>query len=133
MKGADTMNATDTQASAVMDPARRTNARLDGWKTSVVEGRRLAKTMAKCLKPFDLTIDEWLIMDTIAGHGGITMSGLAQDTVLPAATLSRLVDRLVDEALLYRKANPFDRRQIQVYVSQRGMRLMEKIAEDLNE
>ncbi|WP_288273895.1 MarR family transcriptional regulator [uncultured Bifidobacterium sp.] len=89
--------------------------------------------MSKCLKPFDLTVDEWLIMDTIAGHGGITMSGLAQDTVLPAATLSRLVDRLVDEALLYRKANPFDRRQIQVYVSQRGMRLMEKIAEDLSE
>ena len=87
--------------------------------------------MAQRLRSFELTVDDWLILDAIAKHGGITMSRIAEETVLPAATLSRLVDRLTDEALLYRKANPFDRSQIQVYVSQRGMHLLEKVADDL--
>ena len=135
------MNVTDARASKVMeskigggsdDDARvHANTTLGNWKTRIVDGRRCVKVMAQRLRSFELTVDDWLILDVIAKHGGITMSRIAEETVLPAATLSRLVDRLTDEALLYRKANPFDRRQIQVYVSQRGMHLLEKVADDL--
>lgn len=123
-------------STTTADPPRaqtpdHTNAQLTAWKTSIVDGRRTVKSMAKLLAAYELTVDDWLILDTIAASGGITMSKLAKETVLSAATLCRFVDRLADEALLYRKANPFDRRQIQVYVSQRGTRLLEKLAEDV--
>src|SRR5699024_5794326 len=53
---------------------------------------------------------------------GSTMADVAAGASLNGSTLTRVVDRLVSSALVYRGADPSDRRRILVYLSARGRR-----------
>ena len=48
------------------------------------------------------------------------MSELAQLAMLPAPTLTKIVDRLVAGNLVYRRSDPYDRRRVLVVLSPRG-------------
>ena len=47
---------------------------------------------------------------------------------MPAPSLTRLVDRLVEDALLYRADDPGDRRRVLVHVSTRGEQVHQRLA-----
>ena len=99
-------------------------------RSSVLTGRRVEQSVAHVCNGYDVTVDGWLIIGTLREMNGLTMSQLAETVVLPAASLSRCVDKLVDESLVYRKANPFDRRQIKIYVSRHGIDLLLKLEDE---
>ena len=53
----------------------------------------------------------------LARGGGRSMGEIAYHTALPAPTATRVVDRLVDARLAYRRTDPVDRRRVLVHLA----------------
>lgn len=86
---------------------------------TVVSGR-VNRAIRSVLADEGLSVDEWSVLDHLTGAGPCPMSTLATATGTTAATLTRIVDRLVSRALIYRNADSGDRRRVLVHVSDRG-------------
>ncbi|WP_226370279.1 MarR family winged helix-turn-helix transcriptional regulator [Pseudonocardia oceani] len=67
-----------------------------------------------------LTVDQWRVLDLLSGGAGLTMTGIAAAVGVPGPTLTKLVDRLVDTARVYRLADTRDRRRVLVFLSDDG-------------
>ncbi|MDO5629987.1 MAG: MarR family transcriptional regulator [Mobilicoccus sp.] len=78
------------------------------------------RRMAHALRGAPIGVQHWLILDHLAGREGATMGDLAEAAAIPAATVTRAVDRLVDHALVYRSLGVEDRRQVLVRITDRG-------------
>jgi DNA-binding MarR family transcriptional regulator len=79
------------------------------------------------LQAEDLTVEQWRAMDLLADGSGHTMSAIADRVMLAPATLTRLVDRLVEANVLYRQIDPTDRRRVLVFLSPRGRGLHTRV------
>jgi DNA-binding MarR family transcriptional regulator len=62
----------------------------------------------------------WRLLGTLAGTGGLTIGGLANEMILQQPTVTRIVDRLENEGLVERRAGASDRRQVIVDLTPRG-------------
>lgn len=82
--------------------------------------RRLTSGVEAELQESGLGIDHWLAMDALASSAGLTMAELQASTLTAGPTLTRVVDRLVTQALAYREVDQFDRRKVRVFLSKRG-------------
>jgi DNA-binding MarR family transcriptional regulator len=82
--------------------------------------RRLTAHVEAELQESGLGIDHWLAMDALATSAGLTMAELQASTLTAGPTLTRVVDRLVTQALAYREVDQFDRRKVRVFLSERG-------------
>ncbi|GGD13514.1 MarR family winged helix-turn-helix transcriptional regulator [Nocardioides daphniae] len=82
--------------------------------------QRIAEGIAPVLADLDLTPERWRVMATLAEEPGQTMTRLAVTAVLPPASLTRHVDRLVARGLVLRKTHARDRRRIVVALTDRG-------------
>ena len=76
----------------------------------------------------DLTLDNWRVLHALAECGPLSMSDLASRTRITGPTLTRIVDRLVERALLYRNVDAADRRRVLVHVADRGRTLHRSLA-----
>jgi DNA-binding MarR family transcriptional regulator len=82
---------------------------------------RLERTVGASLSGTGLAVPHWLILGALhRAAEGLTMTGLADFVGLPGATLTRSVDRLVDQALLHRTIDSVDRRRVLVHLTDRG-------------
>lgn len=93
--------------------------------------RSVAARVEPLLKAEGLSLDQWLVLDTLAASGGATMSELAGATLVPGPTLTRVVDRLVLTAAAYREVDPEDRRKVRVYLAPRGKTTQRRIGSAL--
>jgi DNA-binding MarR family transcriptional regulator len=82
--------------------------------------RALTAQLDDELQESGLGIDHWLAMDALAASAGLTMAELQAQTLTAGPTLTRVVDRLVTQALAYREVDQFDRRKVRVFLSERG-------------
>jgi len=80
-----------------------------------------------------LSLEQWLVVRCLAVHGDRAMRDLVADTRLNDSTLTRVVDRLAALGLVYREADPTDRRRVRVTASARGRALHERIAPAVTE
>jgi DNA-binding MarR family transcriptional regulator len=60
------------------------------------------------------------------------MTEIAEYAMVPAPSLTKLVDRMVADNLVYRRADPGDRRRVLLYVAERGRALHERAAHRLS-
>lgn len=74
-----------------------------------------------------LSADRWRVLDFLSAYGPCTMTSLADATSINGATLTRLTDRLVARALVYRSADSQDRRRVLVHLSERGRALIHEL------
>lgn len=84
---------------------------------------RLRRALARVLEDEGSTIEQWRTLVLLADGRGHSMSELADHALLPAASLTRLIDRMVAENLAYRMADPADRRRVLVRATSRGLAL----------
>jgi DNA-binding MarR family transcriptional regulator len=66
------------------------------------------------------TLERWRVLDLLADGGGRPMSEIAAHVLLPPPTLTKVVDRLVEDALVHRHVDPSDRRRVLVLLTARG-------------
>ncbi|MBW0294648.1 hypothetical protein ATN37_01970 [Rhodococcus sp. MH15] len=80
---------------------------------------------------FNLTADDVLVLDALARHGNQSMAELSRHAVTSGATLTRSVDRLVSQALVYREVSAEDRRRVEVHLSGRGAETQQALTAQL--
>ncbi|TCO60746.1 MarR family transcriptional regulator [Actinocrispum wychmicini] len=95
--------------------------------------RTVTTQVENVLKPEGLTLDQWLVIEALTGRRGLTMAELADRTTATGPTLTRVVDRLVTTAAVYREVDPNDRRKVRVYLSPRGRSTHKRIAVKVRE
>lgn len=76
-----------------------------------------------------LTVDQWRMVERLAGAGADTMAGLAAALALTGPTTTRVADRLVTQALAYREVDDTDRRKVVLRLARRGRHLHDELAE----
>jgi DNA-binding MarR family transcriptional regulator len=85
--------------------------------------RMISAVLERELSSEDLLLDDWLVLEVLADSPGLTMAQLKEHTLTAAPTLTRVVDRLVARAAVFREVDGTDRRKVRVSLSKRGAAL----------
>ena len=88
----------------------------------------LTSRVEEILVGSDLTLDQWRVLHTVTERGPLSMSDASARTRVSGPTLTRIVDRLVGRALLYRNVDAADRRRVVVHAAERGRALSRSLA-----
>jgi DNA-binding MarR family transcriptional regulator len=90
--------------------------------------RLLTRRIEAVLSTRGMTIDQWRVVDLLADGEGHPMSEIAAAIVVPGPTLTKIVDRLVDAATVYRLVDSRDRRRVLAFLSDDGRALHTELA-----
>jgi DNA-binding MarR family transcriptional regulator len=91
--------------------------------------RRVTRRLSQVLAHHDCTTERWRALTLLSRGEGHSMSELADFTQLPPASLTRLVDGLVGDNLVHRKADARDRRRVIVHIAPRGRALQRRLSQ----
>lgn len=90
--------------------------------------RLIARRIERVLEPHELGLDRWRVLSCLADGEGHPMSEIADYAMVPAPTLTKIVDRLIDRSLVYRRVDEIDRRRVLVFLSPRGRDVHRRVA-----
>lgn len=90
--------------------------------------RRLSRLLEMSLAGAGLTVDQWRVLDLLADGEGHPMSEIAGTIVVPGPTVTKIVDKLVDAAVVYRLVDARDRRRVLALISEDGAALHRRLA-----
>lgn len=90
--------------------------------------RHVTRQLEFVLATDGLSLDQWRVIDVLADGRGHPMSEIAAQIMVPGPTLTKIVDRLVDSATVYRLVDEADRRRVLVLLSERGQLLHGRLA-----
>lgn len=82
--------------------------------------REVTRRVATVLSDEGATVEQWRTLSLLADGRSRSMSEIADVVLLPAPTLTRLIDRMVADNLVYRRSDSTDRRRVLVRISERG-------------
>jgi DNA-binding MarR family transcriptional regulator len=91
--------------------------------------RGVTRQIGRVVEEEGCTVEEWRALVLLADGVSHSMSEVAEFALLPAPTLTRLIDRMVADNLAYRTADPEDRRRVLVHITPRGRALQKRLAE----
>jgi DNA-binding MarR family transcriptional regulator len=93
--------------------------------------QRVTQRLSDALAPERTSVAQWRVLAVLASGPGQPMSELARYTLLPAPSLTRVIDGMVLDGLVHRTADAEDRRRVLVHLTTagraRGRRLAERI------
>jgi len=81
---------------------------------------RLNQNLGERLRRRGYSFQEWRVLAVLAAHDGITLSQLADATVMPQPTVSRLAARLERRRFLRRRPGAGDSRFVEAWITRRG-------------
>lgn len=91
--------------------------------------RVVGRDLATVLAHEGVTTEQWRVLNALSDADGVTMGDLAQTALLPHPTLTRIVDRLVDATLIYRRLDARDRRRVVIHLSDEGRHLAIRVSQ----
>lgn len=75
----------------------------------------------------DVTPEQWIILDELWRHDGLSQLEIARATFRNQTSTSRILDNLVKRDLLYRSQDPQDKRSNLIYLTTKGKGLQETL------
>lgn len=93
--------------------------------------RLAARRLQSVLDEDGCSLDAWRVLSLLADGEGHSMTAVAEAAFLPPATLTKLVDHLVDQNLVYRRVDPLDRRRILARLTPRGETYWRRISREV--
>ena len=95
---------------------------------------RLLRTYAdQKARRFGQTRAQWAVLLRLERREGLKQSDLAEDLDIQPITLTRLVDRLCENGLIERRADPNDRRAKRLYLTAAARPLLDRIEKQVEE
>jgi DNA-binding MarR family transcriptional regulator len=91
--------------------------------------RRITRRLAQVLAHDGCTVERWRVLALLTRAGRLRMTELAEATQLPPASLTRLIDGMVADNLVHRKADPRDRRRVLVHLTRRGQAMQRRLSD----
>ncbi|ODT97744.1 MAG: hypothetical protein ABS81_29540 [Pseudonocardia sp. SCN 72-86] len=77
----------------------------------------------------EATLDQWRVLDLLSDGAGHPMTEIATHVAVPAPTLTKIIDRMVDAGTVHRRADDTDRRRVLVMLTDTGRGLQVRLAE----
>lgn len=93
--------------------------------------RLSVRRVQSVLDEFDCSVEAWRVLDLLSDGQGHNMTALADHAFLPAPTLTKLIDQLVDQNLVFRRIDPTDRRRVLAHLTPRGVRRWQRLAREV--
>lgn len=72
-------------------------------------------------------VEQWRILKVLSDGNGRSMGELAEAVLLNHPTLTKVIDRMVSNALVYRAQDAHDRRKVLMFSSDRGQALCKRL------
>lgn len=69
---------------------------------------------------YDLTVDQWVLIDHIQRQPGVSQNELAELTFKDPPTVTRIIDLLEKKELVERTPAPADRRKFNLFLTEKG-------------
>ena len=94
---------------------------------------RLARELNACLyrafhsKGFDITAQQWAVLNRLWEIEGLHQSELAEKTTKNRHNMARILKQMETRGLVKRRTDPHDRRLQRVYLTARGRSLQDKL------
>ncbi|MEY9969564.1 DNA-binding MarR family transcriptional regulator [Streptacidiphilus sp. MAP12-16] len=83
--------------------------------------RSVVLRLGGALKANGSTIEEWRVLSLLGDGNGHAMTEIAEFAMLPAPSLTKVVDRMVSANLVHRRVDDADRRRVLAFASERGV------------
>ena len=80
----------------------------------------------------NISFDQWLIVDLIGMQAGINQKTIVKVLYKEPASVSRMVNKLIGKKLIVRSINPLDKKAYQLFLSNKGKTLFEKIKPEID-
>jgi MarR family transcriptional regulator, transcriptional regulator for hemolysin len=97
---------------------------------TIMDVARLLKTYAdQRARQFGISRAQWAVLNRIDRHEGLKQSELADLLDLQPISLTRLLDRLADNGLIERRADPNDRRADRLYLKPAARPLLDRLSD----
>ncbi|WP_327731589.1 MarR family transcriptional regulator [Streptomyces sp. NBC_00487] len=93
--------------------------------------RLSVRRVQSVLDEFDCSVEAWRVLDLLSDGEGHNMTALAEHAFLPAPSLTKLIDQLVDQNLVFRRVDPADRRRVLAHLTPRGMGRWQLLAREV--
>ncbi|MEU0910633.1 MarR family winged helix-turn-helix transcriptional regulator [Streptomyces althioticus] len=90
--------------------------------------RLSVERIRSALDEFGCSVEAWRVLDLLSDGAGHNMTAVADHAFLPAPTLTKLVDQLVDDNLVFRRADPADRRRVLAQLTPRGLERWQQVS-----
>jgi MarR family transcriptional regulator, transcriptional regulator for hemolysin len=75
----------------------------------------------------DITIDQWLVLNTIETNPHVSQLEIADRVFKDAASVTRIVDLLIRKGYLQRQSHPVDRRRFTLELTNLGKTLVKQV------
>lgn len=84
---------------------------------------RLKSELLRCARTYEVTAEQWGLLNYIAECEGITQSELSDRTLKDRPNIGRITDKLTAKGLIERRPHPSDKRSHCLYVTIAGSHL----------
>lgn len=89
--------------------------------------RMIEDDLARRLQPGGIAVEQFRVLKTLEQEGPQPMGELAARVLVEPATLTKIIDRMVAETLVFRMADPKDRRKVNVALSPAGVAMCRRL------
>ncbi|MGV9863389.1 MarR family winged helix-turn-helix transcriptional regulator [Rhodococcus koreensis] len=111
----------------VGSPTSDDNDRLRGVEDFINVSRQFVRVVNSILTEDGIREDSWRVLRLLSRSHGVSMGEIALHISLPTTSTTRLVDDLVDEALVFRRPSSDDGRKALVHLSRDGAERLQRI------
>src|SRR5262249_16032203 len=95
--------------------------------------RQVQKKLDDEFRTEGVPVEQWRILTLLSEKNGRSMSDLTQAALLNHPTLTKMIDRMVSDALVYRRADSADGRRVLIFLSERGRAVNERLSRLANQ
>src|SRR5215472_14966119 len=88
--------------------------------------REINRQLELRLSKEGVPVEQWRILKVLSDGDGHSMGELADAVLLNHPTLTKMIDRMVSDTLVYRVQDPNDRRKVLMFSSDRGQALCKR-------
>ncbi|WP_423069440.1 MarR family winged helix-turn-helix transcriptional regulator [Devosia sp. CN2-171] len=89
--------------------------------------RQLEAELEERLRPGGVPIEQYRILEVLDASEPAAMGEIAQQSLIEAPTLTKIVDKMVAEGLVYRAPDPNDRRRVLILTAPGGKALFKRL------
>lgn len=89
--------------------------------------RQLETELEERLRPGGVPIEQFRILEVLDASEPCPMGEIAEQSLVEPATLTKIVDRMVAEGLVFRSPDPHDRRRVLILMAPAGKALFKRL------
>jgi DNA-binding MarR family transcriptional regulator len=122
------LNRIKTKSQAVAKPPSQNSPITEHLAYLLAQANReINRQLESRLSQEGVPVEQWRILKVLSDGNGHSMGELADAVLLNHPTLTKMIDRMVSDALVYRVQDPDDRRKVLMFSSDRGKILCKRL------